>query len=136
MRFTLERDNWNKCHVNQKETEGEPNYPIEIQKIGHRLHEIGIAVLNSILKQQGLPKNLWFKATAGSSSGEGSHFLLFNCYDPKNGKRKEGLGAHKDWGYITVLDATEPGLEAKINGTWRKLHLEPRIFNYKFWISS
>ena len=124
VRFTLERDNWNKCHVNLEEVEGPPNYPPEIQALGHQMQAIGIKVLRYILKQYELPEHLWFKATAGSSEGEGSHYLLFNCYDPKFGSRPDGLGAHKDWGHITVLDATEPGLEAKIDGAWRSIITE------------
>ena len=132
VRFTLERDFWNKCHVNQKEVEGQPNYSDEIQKLGKKMHEIGIKVLRSILKKYQMPEDLWFKATAGSTHDEGSYFLLFNCYDPILGSRSEGVGAHKDWGYITVLDATDPGLEAKIDGVWRSLQMEDGYLTINF----
>jgi hypothetical protein len=124
VRFTLERDNWSKCHVLGKEVEGDPNYPKEVQELGRRLHEIGMIVLKDILKKSGLPEELWFDATGGSAFFEGSHFLLFNCYDPKISDKDEGVGAHKDWGCITVLDATGPGLEAEIDGVWRSLKWE------------
>ena len=35
-----------------------------------------------------------------------------------------GVGSHKDWGHIAIVDATEPGLEAKIDGVWRSLYVE------------
>lgn len=133
IRFTLERDNWDKCHVNQKESKGTSNYPSEIQKLGHQMHEIGIKVLKSILEEFKIPKELWFEATGGSTEGEGSHFLLFNCYDPKNGNLKtHGVAPHKDWGHITVLDATEKGLEAEIKGIWKSIYLEDGYLTINF----
>lgn len=132
VRFTLERDNWSKCHVNQKESIGESNYPEAIQKLGHRMNEIGVMILQSILRKHQLPEDLWFDATGGSSHSEGSHFLLFNCYDPKLGDRAEGVGAHKDWGHVTVLDATGPGLEAEIDGVWRALYMEDGYLTINF----
>ncbi len=124
VRFTLDKDNWNKCHVDRQEVDGPPNYPPELQKLGQQLNEVGILVLKDILQRHGLPESLWFEATAGSVYDAGSCFLLFNCYDPKLGSRAEGVGPHKDWSYVTVLDAVEPGLEAKIDGTWRSLEVE------------
>lgn len=124
VRFSLERDHWNQCHIYQQEVDGPPNFPPEIQKLAHKLNDIGIVVLRSILKRYGLPENLWFEATGGSSHAEGSHFLVFNCYDPKLGSRPDGVGAHKDWGHIGILDAIDPGLEAKIDGVWRSLYVE------------
>lgn len=124
VRFTLERDHWNKCYVNQQEVEGPPNYPLEIQELGNQLNEIGIQVLRSILQRYELPAHLWFEATAGASHGKGSLFVLFNCYDPKLGSKAYGVGAHKDWGHVSILDVTEPGLEAKIDGVWRSLFVE------------
>lgn len=124
VRFSLERDNWNKCHVNRQEVDGPPNFPPEIQELAHKLNHIGTIILKSILKGFEIPEDLWFEATAGSAYGEGSHFLVFNCYDPKLGSKPFGVGPHKDWGHIAVLDAIEPGLEAKIDGVWKSLFVE------------
>lgn len=124
VRFALESAHWNKCHVNLQEIEGPPNFSPEIQELGYKINEIGISVLRSILKQHGLPENLWFEATAGASHGEGSLFIKFNCYDPKFSSKLFGVGPHKDWGHISILDVTEPGLEAKIDGVWRSLCIE------------
>lgn len=125
VRFTLEEENWDKTHIQQKEVEqGESNYPKKIQALGHKMKDIGIKVLQGILKKFGVPKDLWRKATAGAENGEGSNYLLFNCYDPKLGTRPVGVGEHKDWSYITVLDAIQPGLEAFIEGEFRPLIIE------------
>lgn len=127
VRFSLERDFWNLQH-----SDGNPNYPIEIQKLGRKMNKIGMRVLQSILEKCGVPKKLWFRATGGCSEGEGSYFLTFNCYDPKLAARPYGVGAHKDWGHVTVLDATQPGLQAKIDGIWRDLDLEDGYLTINF----
>lgn len=124
VRFALEREHWNKCYVNLQEVEGPPNFSPEIQELGTKINEIGIQVLRSILKQYELPEDLWFEATAGAAHGKGSLFIKFNCYDPKLGSRPFGVGPHKDWGHISILDVTDPGLEAKIDGVWRSLFIE------------
>lgn len=124
VRFSLEREYWNKCHIAQQEVDGPPNYSPELQELGHKMGVIGSQVLKNILQNFDLPEDLWFEATAGSSHGEGSIFLVFHCYDPKLSSRPEGLAAHKDWGHIALLDVTEPGLEAKIDGEWRSLYIE------------
>lgn len=126
-RFSLERDYWNLCSHDE-----EPNMPVQLQTLGKQLSDIGIIVLRTILKKQGLPELLWAKATAGASEGNGSQGLLFNCYDPKFADRAMGVGEHKDWGYVTVLDAIEPGLEAKIQDCWRSLHLEDGFLTINF----
>lgn len=133
VRFTLERDNWNKCHVKQIEVDGPSNYPPEIQNLGRQMIDIGIKVLKSILKEFEIPQEQWFEATGGSTGGEGSQFLLFNCYDPQNGANKpHGVAPHKDWGHITVLDATDPGLEAEINGVWKSIMVEDGYLTINF----
>ena len=124
VRFSLERDNWNKCHINQQEAEGPPNFPSEIQELAYRLNDIGMLAMKSILKRYELPESLWFEATGGATQGEGSYFLIFNCYDSKINPRDYGVGPHKDWGHIGILDAVDPGLEAKIDGIWHSLHTE------------
>lgn len=133
VRFTLERDNWEKCHVNQKEVNGPGNYPIEVQQLGHHMHDVGVKVLRSILGKFNVPKEMWFDATGGASEGEGSHFLLFNSYDPKNGSDKAfGVAPHKDWGHLTVLYATDEGLQAEIDGIWRSIFVEEGFLTINF----
>jgi len=58
--------------------------------------------------------------------------LLFNCYDPKDGDKPYGVAEHKDWSHITVLDAIEPGLEAKIDGVWKEIHVEDGYLTINF----
>lgn len=126
VRFALERDYWN------RQVDGKAILPPEIQDLGNRMQEVGIKVLQSILRKFELPEALWFQATAGCSHNKGSHHLLFNCYDPKDGNRPDGLGAHKDWGHITVLDAHQPGLQAKVNGQWQNLLTEDGYLTINF----
>ncbi len=127
VRFTLERGKWNLKHE-----DGSSYYSQELQQMGSKMNDIGIKILKSIFTQYELPENLWFKASGGSAYNEGSHFLLFNCYDPKLSDKPFGVGAHKDWGNITVLDATEPGLQAKIDGIWHELDVEDGYLTINF----
>lgn len=124
VRFCLESDHWNKCHVNQQEVAGSPNYPPEIQELGYKLKEIGVQVLRALLTQFELPEELWFDATAGSALGEGSAYLVFNCYDPKIGSKPDGIAPHKDWGHVALLDCSAPGLEINIDGVWKSIYFE------------
>jgi isopenicillin N synthase-like dioxygenase len=132
IRFTLERDHWDKKAWASKIEKIDPNYPPEIQKIGHQLKNVGLTVFKSILKKYDIPQNLWFKASAGCIENEGSYYLNFNYYDPKISGTSYGLGAHKDWSYITILDVVEEGLEAEIDGVWRPLHLEEGYLTINF----
>ncbi|HXW53365.1 MAG TPA: 2OG-Fe(II) oxygenase family protein [Myxococcota bacterium] len=120
VRFCLERDNWDRA------------YPAPVKTVGHQMAEIGVKILGAILRKFELPEDIWFNATAGCSAGEGSFFLVFNHYDPKIIDKPHGLDAHTDWGYITVLDAVEEGLEVKINGEWQKLVTEDGFFIINF----
>ncbi|HSW86498.1 MAG TPA: 2OG-Fe(II) oxygenase family protein [Rhabdochlamydiaceae bacterium] len=122
--FCLESDNWNKCHINQQEVEGPPNYPLKVQELGYKLKEIGVQVLRALLTQFELPEELWFDATAGSALGEGSAYLVFNCYDPKIGSKLDGIAPHKDWGHVALLDCSAPGLEINIDGVWKSIYFE------------
>lgn len=133
VRFTLEEINWNKTHINQAEVaHGESNYPEKIQILGHKLKSIGTKVLKSVLRKFGIPESLWRQATAGAVDGDGSNYLLFNCYDPKLNFKPDGVGQHKDWGHITVLDAIQPGLEAFIEGEFLPIEVEDGFLTINF----
>lgn len=132
IRFTLERDHWDKLGWGTELEDSNPNYSPAIQKVGNQMKDIGVAALMSILDRFGLPEEVRFQATAGAAYDEGSYYLNFNYYDPSNNPDKPGLGAHRDWGWLTVLDATEEGLEAEIDGRWMPLVLEEGYFTINF----
>lgn len=132
VRFTLESEHWDKEGWGSDVSLSNPNYSEEIQTLGHSMKNVGLSFMKGILKKFELPQTLWSQATAGSVDGFGSYYLNFNYYDPTDSKKEFGLGAHKDWGYITVLDATEPGLQANINGTWHSLNVEDGYLTINF----
>ncbi len=132
VRFTLERDYWNTNHWSKSPDPKNPNYPPEVQEVGHQLMNVGICALNSILDRFDLPLDQMFQATGGASAGEGSYFLNFNYYDPENADKSFGLGAHTDWGALTVLDAVDEGLQAEIEGVWRPLQLKEGYLTINF----
>lgn len=120
VRFSLERDRWDA-------------YPPSMQKLANLLHfDIGLPILNSVLEETNIPHEHHFQATAGTCSGHGSHFLLFNYYDPANANREFGVAPHVDWGYVTVLDAVQPGLEAFVRNQWRPIELQDGYLTINF----
>jgi hypothetical protein len=118
--FSLERDNWAGV------------YPQNVREVGDQLTQIGSQILRSILEKFNLPRELWFKATSGASDGEGSCYLVFRHYDPEVTNKPVGLTEHRDWGFITVLDASSDGLEAEIDGVWHPLAIEEGYLTINF----
>jgi isopenicillin N synthase-like dioxygenase len=58
--------------------------------------------------------------------------LVFRHYDPGVSDKPFGLTPHRDWGFITVLDASSDGLEAEIEGVWRPLVMEEGYLTINF----
>ena len=90
------------------------HYPSEVAEFGRQLDDIGVAIMGEVLRQSGIPESLWGRASGGYSLGEGTAFLNFVHYDTRNPDL--GLRPHTDYGFVTILDATAPGLQIKIAG--------------------
>ena len=90
------------------------HYPSEVAQFGRQLDDIGVAIMGEVLRQSGIPESLWGRASGGYSLGEGTAFLNFVHYDTRNPDL--GLRPHTDYGFVTILDATAPGLQIKIAG--------------------
>jgi hypothetical protein len=131
-RFCLERLYWDTVHWGTEPSLDTPNYSAAIQRTAHQLKGVGMTILQRILERFDLPRKLWSQATAGAIDDEASYYLCFNHYDPKEAGRPFGLGEHTDWGYITVLDVVEEGLEAEINGVWHLLRVEDGYLTINF----
>ena len=93
------------------------HYPAEIAQFGRQLDEVGRAVICEVFRQSGIPELLWSEASGGYSSGQGTAFLNFVHYDTS--KPDLGLRPHTDYGFVTILDATAPGLQIELNGQFR-----------------
>ena len=93
------------------------HYPIDITRFGRQLDDIGRAVIQEVFRQSGIPEELWTDASGGSSSGHGTAFLNFVHYDTS--KPNLGLRPHTDYGFVTILDATSPGLQIELEGQFR-----------------
>ena len=89
-------------------------YPLEVARFGRQLDDIGRAVIREVFRQSGIPEQLWTDASGGYSSGHGTAFLNFVHYDTSQSDL--GLRPHTDYGFLTILDATEPGLQIQLNG--------------------
>jgi isopenicillin N synthase-like dioxygenase len=93
------------------------HYPTEIAQFGRQLDDIGRAVIREVFRQSGIPEELWTDASGGYSSGEGTAFLNFVHYDTS--QPDLGLRPHTDYGFVTILDATSPGLQIELEGQFR-----------------
>ena len=92
-------------------------YPTEIAQFGRQLDEIGRAVIREVFWQSGIPEEFWTDASGGYSSGQGTAFLNFVHYDTS--QPNLGLRPHTDYGFVTILDATSPGLQIELKGQFR-----------------
>ena len=90
------------------------HYPAEIANFGRELDQVGIAVTQEVFRQSGIPEPLWGEASGGYATGEGTAFLNFVHYDTR--QPDLGLRPHTDYGFVTILDATAPGLQIELDG--------------------
>jgi hypothetical protein len=92
------------------------HYPPEIANFGRKLDEIGIGIVREVFRQSGIPKQHWGPASGGYAAGEGTAFLNFVHYDTR--QPDLGLRPHTDYGFVTILDATAPGLQIEVDGSF------------------
>ena len=92
------------------------HYPPEVANFGRKLDEIGIGIIREVFRQSGIPKQHWAEASGGYVSGEGTAFLNFVHYDTR--QPDLGLRPHTDYGFVTILDATAPGLQIELDGSF------------------
>ena len=99
------------------------HYPAQIAAFGRRLDTIGIAIIREVFRQSGIPEALWDRASGGYASGGGDAFLNFVHYDTRT--PDWGLRPHTDYGFVTILDASAPGLQIETNGEFRDVPVLP-----------
>ena len=90
------------------------HYPSEIANFGRELDYVGIAIIQEVFRHSGIPEPLWGEASGGYATGEGTAFLNFVHYDTR--QPDLGLRPHTDYGFVTILDATAPGLQIELDG--------------------
>ena len=88
-------------------------YPENIAAFGRRLDTIGVAIMREVLHQSGIPEALWDQASGGYASGGGDAFLNFVHYDTR--QPDWGLRPHTDYGFVTILDVSPPGLQVEVD---------------------
>lgn len=90
------------------------HYPTEIANFGRELDQVGMVIIQEVFRQSGIPEPLWGEASGGYATGEGTAFLNFVHYDTR--QPDLGLRPHTDYGFVTILDATAPGLQIEVDG--------------------
>jgi len=106
------------------------HYPAHIAAFGRQLDVIGIAIIREVFRQSGIPEALWDRASGGYASGGGDAFLNFVHYDTRT--PDWGLRPHTDYGFVTILDASAPGLQIEMNGEFQDVPVLPEhlIINF------
>jgi isopenicillin N synthase-like dioxygenase len=99
------------------------HYPAQIAAFGRQLDTIGIAIICEVFRQSGIPETLWDRASGGYASGGGDAFLNFVHYDTRT--PDWGLRPHTDYGFVTILDASAPGLQIEMNGEFQDVPVLP-----------
>jgi isopenicillin N synthase-like dioxygenase len=99
------------------------HYPAQIAAFGRQLDTIGIATIREVFRQSGIPEALWDRASGGYASGGGDAFLNFVHYDTRT--PDWGLRPHTDYGFVTILDASAPGLQIQMNGEFQDVPVLP-----------
>ena len=101
----------------------EHHYPADIAQFGRELDLMGIAVIREVLRQSGIPEAMWSRASGGYAAGEGTAFLNFVHYDTRSPDL--GLRPHTDYGFVTILDASAPGLQIDVDGKFEDVPVLP-----------
>ena len=99
------------------------HYPEHIVVFGRQLDSIGIAIIRAVFRQSGIPEALWDRASGGYASGGGDAFLNFVHYDTRT--PDWGLRPHTDYGFVTILDTSAPGLQIEVNGGFEDVPVLP-----------
>ena len=99
------------------------HYPEHIVGFGRQLDSIGIAVVRAVFRQSGISEALWDRASGGYASGGGDAFLNFVHYDTRT--PDWGLRPHTDYGFVTILDTSAPGLQIEVNGGFEDVPVLP-----------
>lgn len=116
--FFLERRFWNDV------------FPPELTGQAERMQAFGLELLQAVLANLDLPRELWDEATGRCLSGKGTYHLTFNHFRPS--VRARGLNIHKDSGWVTVLRSIEAGLEVLREGEWLPITPRPGAFIVNF----
>ena len=101
----------------------EHHYPADIAQFGRELDLMGIAVIREVFRQSGIPEAMWSRASGGYAAGEGTAFLNFVHYDTRSPDL--GLRPHTDYGFVTILDASAPGLQIDVDGKFEDVPVLP-----------
>ena len=99
------------------------HYPDYIAEFGRQLDEIGVIVISEVLREAGIPELCWSQASGGYSAGAGTAFLNFVHYDTTH--PNQGLRPHTDYGFVTILDITAPGLQIQVDGEFVDVPVKP-----------
>jgi hypothetical protein len=103
-------------HILTDATQRRQTFPAVVRPLCDRMHELGRIILRTVLEQAGIAPRLWSQITGHVSDGGGIPWFAASHY--RSTLKLPGAPAHKDTGFVTVLYCNQPGLEARVGGTW------------------
>ena len=106
------------------------HYPEHIAAFGRQLDAVGVAIIREVFRQAGIPEARWDRASGGYASGGGDAFLNFVHYHTRTADW--GLRPHTDYGFVTILDASAPGLQIEAGGEFEDVPVLPSHFIINF----
>lgn len=92
---------------------------INLQVLCYKMNAIAKTLLKAILKNSGIPKELWNSGTGKITEEKGQNYFSFNHYNPL--KSSVGLKAHRDFGFVSILFVEKQGLEVLVQDVWEKV---------------
>ncbi|MEV7601233.1 2OG-Fe(II) oxygenase family protein [Kitasatospora sp. NPDC089797] len=125
--FDREHDQWENFYI---ERANWALLPAEVATLGHRMADLGVAVLLAVLRHLDVPPRLWGEVTGGLSEHHGHRMLAFNHF--RSNKATRGCKFHRDSGWVTVLRSVEPGLLALVEGELGAINPVPEHFIVNF----
>lgn len=112
-----QRDNYQIESLILEEKYWVKHLPENVKDLANKMTKVGLDLLGKTLQHLEIPREEWEQATGGAVAEESraGNFLSFHHYRPEK-KECEGLFAHRDFGLLTILYVTKPGLEVYVDG--------------------
>jgi len=108
------------------------NLPLEVVKSFEQMNDLAVGVLKNVLRKVGIAECDWDKMTGGVTSNNGHHLFQINHHRKEHENSTIGNNWHRDFGLVSVLRTTDPGLIALIDDKLFAINPEEGYFIVNF----
>jgi isopenicillin N synthase-like dioxygenase len=126
----FDREHFQTEHVLLDQNSRKKVFPSELNALCNQMNQIGITILEYILRKLEIPEGMWPQITGGAIENKGTHW--FACSHYRTYLSLPGCATHKDTGFVTVLYIDQSGLQAYIDDTWVDIEPVPNYFVINF----